>query len=397
MATDTTELRKDLAALRLDRPATTASFGRRRLLLGAGVVVVLAVVAMMRMRSGTAPRVEAARVTTIAERSAGSALVPVLAGSGYVVSAERYVAIGVRVPGRIERYFVEEGDRVAANDPLVEIDQREYQAAVAKAEANLVHARADATLKSKQLARARALARTGVISRDELDVRTADAATSAAAIQQAEADLQSARVALEYTVLRAPTSGVILAKLKEVGEIAVPGGFSGSGDLIRIANLTDLRGQVDITEGEIAKIRMQQRAEVLPDAYPDKKYAAKVVKLYPQVDRQKGTLRVEVQIEQPDEFLWPDMSARITFFEAATAAGGKVVLVPRSAVHRDGENAYVWRIDDGKAARIAITLGRDYGEQVQATSGLDGTETVVAGDAAAVVDGRAVTIADGAK
>src|ERR1041385_3593320 len=57
-----------------------------------------------------------------------------------------------------------------------------------------------------------------------------------------------------------------------------------------------------------------------------------VVKLSPQVDRQKGTLRVEVQIEKPDEQLWPDMSARITFLERAPAAEGRAVLIPRSAV-----------------------------------------------------------------
>src|SRR5204862_246577 len=82
---------------------------------------------------------------------------------------------------------------------------------------------------------------------------------------------------------RAPRRGVILAKLKEVGEIAVPGGFAGSGDLIRMANLHDLRGQVDVTESELAKVHMGQRAELVPDAYPDRRYRAHVVKLYPQV------------------------------------------------------------------------------------------------------------------
>src|SRR6185369_3046768 len=175
----------------------------------------------------------------------------------------------------------------------------------------------------------------------------ADAHAADAAVRQAQAELDSAKVNLEYTTLRAPRNGVILAKLKEVGEIAVPGGFSGSGDLIRMANLEDLRGQVDITESELAKIRMQQRAEVVPDAYPDRKYAAHVVKLYPQVDRQKGTLRVEVQIEKPDDFLWPDMSARITFTEPLPVADGRAgVLVPRTAVRGEASAPFVWTVVD---------------------------------------------------
>ena len=61
---------------------------------------------------------------------------------------------------------------------------------------------------------------------------------------------------------------MILAKLKEVGEIAVPGGFAGSGDLIRMANLDDMRAEVDVNEADLARVRLGQPAEVVPDAYP---------------------------------------------------------------------------------------------------------------------------------
>ncbi|HJQ85108.1 MAG TPA: efflux RND transporter periplasmic adaptor subunit, partial [Candidatus Binatia bacterium] len=230
----------------------------------------------------------------------------------------------------------------------------------------------------------------------ELDVRAAEAATADAAIGQAEAELAAARVALEYTTLRAPRRGVILAKLKEVGEIAVPGGFAGSGDLIRMANLDDLRGQLDVTESELAKIRLGQRAELVPDAYPDRHYAAHVVKLYPQVDRQKGTLRVEVQIEKPDDFLWPDMSARISFVEPVPAAEGRPsVLVPRAAVRGDGSAPFVWLVGDGRVRRVDVVVGRDFGDRVQITRGLDGGETVVVGAPSDLRDGQAVKIAGG--
>src|SRR4029077_17092356 len=288
---------------------------------------------------------------------------PVLSGAGYVVSADRYISIGTRVSGRIDRYLVEEGSRVTAGDPLVQLDAREYSAAVDRAQANLRLAQAEAALAKVKRDRAGSLRREGglspgggerrrgVMSQEEIDVRRAEADTAAARVGTAQAELQQARVALEYTTLHAPRSGVILAKLKEVGEIAVPGGFSGSGDLVRMANLEDLRGQVDITESELAKVRMGQRAQVAPDAYPDHKYPAHVVKLYPQVDRQKGTLRVEVQIETPDEFLWPDMSARITFLDEAEAPIGATtaILVPRSAIRSDDAGTFVWVVRDARA------------------------------------------------
>jgi RND family efflux transporter MFP subunit len=314
-----------------------------------------------------------------------------------VVSADRYVAIGVRVAGRIDRYFVEEGDRVEPGQALVQLDPRDYEAAVKRAEAMLAVARANAALKERQLTRARSLAGSGVISREELDLRVAEANATAASVQQAEAELAVARVSLDYTTLRAPRRGVILAKFKEVGEIAVPGGFSGSGDLIRMANLEDLRGQVDITESDLAKVHLGQRAAVIPDAYPDRRYRAVVAKLYPQVDRQKGTLRVEVRIEEPDDALWPDMSVRITFLEALDATPGhSTVLVPRRAVHGDGAEPFAWVVVGERVRHTPLTLGRDFGDQVQVTAGLTGNETVVVGEREALHDGQAVVVTGGA-
>ncbi len=341
-----------------------------------------------------AAAVETARVTTLAGTGGAPAQVPILSGAGYVVSADRYISIGVRVAGRIDRYVVEEGDRVKAGDPLVELDAREYRAALDRAEANLEVARASSVLADANLRRTQPLHRQGVLSKEELDLKAAESQTARARVSQAEAELQQARVALDYTVLRAPRNGVILAKLKEVGEIAVPGGFSGSGDLIRMANLDDLRGQVDVTESELSKVHLGQRAEVVPDAHPDRRYAAHVVKLYPQVDRQKGTLRVEVQIEQPDDRLWPDMSARITFLEPAAAGSGEsAVLIPRGAVRKDDQGAFAWVVADDHVRRTPLGVGNEFGDEIQVTSGLAGGEAVVVGEPPPLRDGQPVTTA----
>jgi RND family efflux transporter MFP subunit len=386
-------LRENLQALRLERRDGARQPSRRRWIVVAILVAVGALVVFGSILRGGAPvPVETARAAPVTAEAGKPAAVAVLSGSGYVVSADRYISIGVRVPGRIDRYFVEEGAHVKAGDALVELDARDYKATVARLEATLASAKAQAVLKTKQHSRARTLAGSKVMSRDELDIREADSHAADAAVKQAEAELETARVNLEYTTLRAPRGGVILAKLKEVGEIAVPGGFSGSGDLIRMANLDDLRGQVDITESELAKVRMNQRADVTPDAYPDHKYPAHVVKLYPQVDRQKGTLRVEVQIETPDEFLWPDMSARITFLDEAETPSGTTtaILVPQSAIRSDDAGTFVWVVRDARAQRVGIATGKDFGEQIQVTSGLTGDETVVVGTPPPLKDGQAV-------
>jgi RND family efflux transporter MFP subunit len=389
MASTPENIREHLSALRIAREAAPARSRRwMRWVAVAAVLLVGGVLAGRRIAAGRVPTIEAAPVTVSSGGSAGG--MPVLSGAGYVVSADRYISIGVRVGGRIDRYLVEEGDHVKQGDPLVQIDDREYRAAVARAEANVKLAKAEANLARQKRERAESL-RIGVISREEVDIRRAEADTAAARVGTAEAELIQARVALEYTTLRAPRSGVILAKYKEVGEIATPGGFSGSGDLIRMANLDDLRGQLDVTEGELAKIRIGQHAEVVPDAYPDRRYPAHVVKLYPQVDKQKGTLRVEVQIEHPDDQLWPDMSARITFLEPmAGAPGAQGILIPRSAVRSSPQGPYAWVIHDGQVRRTPITTGPTFADQVQITAGLTGGERVVIGEAPPLEDGQPV-------
>jgi HlyD family secretion protein len=380
-AHDDDALRADLASLRIERGAApTRKPARRRWPLLVGLALAAAAAAWA--FSGRPAQVKVASATLSTPAQSGPA--PVLSGSGYVVTGDRYVSIGVRVPGRIDHYFVEEGQSVLKGDSLVQIDDRDYRAAVARAEANLDLARANVALAEADLARGTKLLAGGVISKQEFDVFRNKAEVARATAAQAAAALSEAKVNLEYTTLRAPTDGVVLAKLKEVGEIAVPGGFAGSGDLIRLANLTDMRAEVDVNEADLSRVHIGQPAEVTPDAYPDARYAAAVVKLYPQVDRQKGTLKIEVHIPKPDARLLPDMSARITFLSAPPPPGQAevpVVLAPAAALRRDERgDSFVWVVSDGRVRRAHVDTAGNLGERVRVASGLTGGESVVLGD-----------------
>jgi RND family efflux transporter MFP subunit len=322
---------------------------------------------------------------------------PVLSGSGYIVTGEKYISIGVRVAGRIDAYLVDEAERVVAGQPLVRLDSRDYQATLTRAEAALRVARANLRLREKELGRLRELRARDVASEAELDVKQNEVEVTRAQIAQLAAEIELAKVNLDYTVLRAPTDGVILAKLKEVGEIAVPGGFAGSGDLIRMANLEDVRAEVDVNEADLSRVRLGQRAEVVPDAYPDHRYAARVVKLYPQVNRQKGTLKVEVRLDAPDERILPDMSVRLSFLgepaPAAAEAGAALVLAPKSALRSDAAGPFVWVVREGRARRQAVTTSGETAAGAIVGSGLLGGEALVSGDAPELTDGARVEIA----
>jgi HlyD family secretion protein len=390
------KLREDLAALRIERGRPPPEQPRRRLVLtAAGGILAIVAAGLAAWRLLDSPT--AVRVAYAARSEPGSAGAsgPVLSGSGYVVTGEKYISIGVRVPGRIDEYFVDESDRVTQGQPLIRLDDRDYRAALARSEAALRVAEASVELRRKQLERTLTLRREDVASQAEFDVKENELRVAEAQVAQSRAELQQSRVNLDYTVLRAPSDGVILAKLKEVGEMAVPGGFAGSGDLIRMANLEDLRAEVDVNESDLSRVQQGQPALVVPDAFPDRRYEARVVKLYPQVNRQKGTLKVEVGILEPDELLRPDMSVRIHFLAEAKPAqeGQAIVLAPRAALREEDGAAFVWVVTGGRLRRQGVRTGAEMGDRVVVAEGLLGGEALVVGEATSLDEGRAVEVA----
>jgi RND family efflux transporter MFP subunit len=264
---------------------------------------------------------------------------------------------------------------------MVELDATPFRAAVDQARATLGAARAQRDLSDAELERARRLIEQGAISQDAYDRRTSEARVARARVDEAAAALERARADLGDTVIRAPTDGVVLETYKQPGEIAVPGGFSGSGDLLRLANLSVLHAQLDVNESDLPSVRLDQQAEVVPDAYPGVRYAARVVELAPQIDRQKGTREVEVVVLEPDDRLLPDMSVRVVFFRrlSGTDTGA---LIPRAALRRDdGGRAFVWIARDGRAERVGVEVGETFDDLVVVGEGLVGGEEAIVGEA----------------
>jgi RND family efflux transporter MFP subunit len=393
-------LREELAALRLppeakDGSAESAARARRGVRRGlvAALLLALAAGAAWRLLWPSVLRVEVA--TAVPFDEAAGQPVPVLSGTGYLVPAQPFVAIGSRIAGRIERYRVEEGDRVGQGDALVELDAAPYQAVVDQLRSSLESARARLDLAESELARAARLFEDRVTSREELDRRESEVRVARAQVDELEASLSRARIDLADTVIRAPTDGVVLETFKQPGEIAVPGGFAGSGDLLRLANLAEIRAELDVNEVDLPRVRLDQDAEVVPDAFPDARYAARVVKLAPQIDRQKGTRKVEVRVLEPDERLLPDMSVRVTFLaelERGVAANAGGAVIPRAALRRSADGrADVWVVVDGRARRTPVEVGDTLGERVVVRAGLRGGEQVLVG-AAPERDGQRVEV-----
>ena len=85
--------------------------------------------------------------------------------------------------------------------------------------------------------------------------------------------------------------------------------------MIALADPKDLQVEIDLNEADLAKVKLNQKCRVSPEAYPDKVYAGHVAEIAPEANRQKGTLQIKVQIREPDKFLTPELTARVDFLK----------------------------------------------------------------------------------
>jgi RND family efflux transporter MFP subunit len=308
---------------------------------------------------------------------------PLLTGSGYVVTRDKYITIGTKILGQIIEEPIEEGRHVNKGDLLARIDDRDYQAQLRQAFADRDLAAANLKLARAKLERQRELFRQHVISQDQLDVSENASLVAQANLNHAEAEISYARFNVEQCEITSPINGVVLKKYRELGDTINYGGDieagGGTTDIVQLADTGDMRVEADISENDIAKVVMGMPAIAVLDAYPERNFDARVAKIYPEADRQKGTLKVEVKILKPDlAIVRPEMSAKITFMAAAAGSSQQpIVMIPKNTAVKNGRETFVWTISDGVARQVPILIGRELETGLEVKSGLAGGETII--------------------
>ncbi|RQV10099.1 efflux RND transporter periplasmic adaptor subunit [Burkholderia cenocepacia] len=332
-----------------------------------------------------------------------------LNATGYVVP-QRKAAVASKGQGRVEWLGVLEGTRVKKDEIIARLESNDVQASLAQARAQVQVSRANlgvaqAELKDAEIAlrRTSALAPKGAVPAAQLDIDTARVNkaratldSDQAAIVSAEANAQAAQVAVDQTVIRAPFDGIVLAKHANVGDNITP--FSSASDskgaVVTIADMETLEVEADVAESNIAKIRAEQPCEIQLDALPDLRFAGRVSRIVPTVDRSKATVLVKVRFVDRDERVLPDMSAKIAFLSKPASAQDRqpVTAVQASAVvERDGRPV-VFVVKDDAVHAVAVTKGARIGELV-AVRGVTPGDTVVLAPGAKLKDGANVTVA----
>src|SRR5579875_2708849 len=367
----------ELKNLRIDRTSRRARESKPvvQLLALAVILVALAVAAVFAYQKFNAPvSVHTVQVQSPMNASAAGEQ-NVLTATGYIVAAHK-IEVASKVNGRVAWIGVDKGDKVKAGQMLVRLEDDEYRAQVQqeqgqlanleaklaedehgsrpqeidKARADVDQAKADLADSKATVDRTRQLVEQGVLSKQSLDDAqakyNADQAKVASLqhtldlavlgprkeeIDQVRGQIEQARGALAYaqnqldnTVIKAPVTGTILDRNVEKGEFITTGfvGDKGAkGYIVTMADLNDLQVELDISQNDFPKLGPRQKGIVSTDAYPDRRYLGYVEQVAPEADRAKATVQVKVRVENPDQYLRPDMNATVNFINDKKSEG----------------------------------------------------------------------------
>lgn len=190
---------------------------------------------------------------------------------------------------------------------------------------------------------------------------------------------------LEDTIIRAPFSGVVVAKNAQPGEMISPvsagGGFTRTG-IGTIVDMDSLEIEIDVNEAYINRVRPGQKIVATLDAYPDWQIPCHVIAIIPTADRQRATVEVRVGFDELDARILPDMGVKVAFQQEtgpdATPTSARAgVLIPQSAIIESGGRQYVWMMMEGVAERRAVATAGERGKQILVTSGIAPGDRVI--------------------
>jgi RND family efflux transporter MFP subunit len=361
------------------------------------------------------PRATLISVATAEPASAEASIArgSILDASGYVVP-RRQATVSSKITGKVVEVLIEEGQRVEENEIVAYLDDTNFRADVARAEAQLAHA--EATLYAAEVAfinaqptfeRVEKQFDRDVVSAQELD--SARAAFDAArtnvdvadhAVAVSEAALAVAERDLEDTIVRAPFAGVVTVKAAQEGEMVSPvsagGGFTRTG-IGTIVDMESLEVEVDVSENFINRVRPNQDVIVTLNAYPDWAISAHVIAIIPTADRARATVRVRVALEERDARVLPQMGVRVAFLphdgpDIATPSAQPAVVVPADAVQTSGETGVVFIVNDDTVERRAVRLGARIDSGQVVIAGLTAGQKLAVGDLSRLTDGGRVRI-----
>jgi len=287
-------------------------------------------------------------------RAAAAKVAPAILETGAVgtLRADEGVMIRPEIAGRIEQIRFKEGSRVARGEVLVRLDQGELAAVLASS-------KAQAGLEAQRMARAEDMHKKGFIAQQALDEQRANQ-------------------------MRAPFPGV--AGLRQVSE----GAYVAAGtDIARLEKIDQLKLDFRVPENFLAQIKAGQPVRIAVDAYPGGEFRGAIYAIEPAIDEQTRTVLARARVGNTDLKLRPGMFARVQLQLGVREAA---VWVPEQSIVPRGQDAFVFRVNAGKAELVRVDTGMRKVGEVEILKGIAGGDLVVTEGTQRIGPGSAVNV-----
>jgi multidrug efflux system membrane fusion protein len=329
----------------------------------------------------------------VSTTSAVKGPLPYIVVANGVVEPNRTVAVQSLVSGMITNVAIAEGDEVRQGQTILQIDARPFRAeldrvrgTLARDEAQLVRARGDST-------RFAALAKDGYITKQQLDQSFADVSALAATVDGDRATLQAAQLDLENTTIRAPIAG-------RTGQLAIQAGnlvrAQADPPLVTINELRPVLVRFNVPERDFAELRSRAglnkplTVTVRPNVGDSSRATTGTLTFVNNsVDAANGSVLLKARVENANRNLWPGEFVTVGLQLSVDA---DAITLPPEAVVTSASGTFVYVLEDGKAKRIAVKVGRQSGALIKIDSGLVGGERVIVEGQNRLSDGAKVEL-----
>jgi HlyD family secretion protein len=245
------------------------------------------------------------------------------------VSAVTTVDVGSQVSGTLKEIMVDYNSPVHKGQIVARLDSTFLAAAVAEAQANLERAEATKKQAERDVERVTDLATKNLAAQVDLDNAKTSLETAQASVRQMQAQLQRAKVNLDYSVITSPIDGVVISRSVDVGQ-TVAASLSAPTLFTIAQDLKDMQIETNIDEADIGKLEEGMNATFTVDSYPDLQFKGTIsqIRYAAKTDQSVVTYPVILKVKNPDLKLRPGMTANVT---VVTARRDDALRLPASA------------------------------------------------------------------
>jgi RND family efflux transporter MFP subunit len=300
--------------------------------------------------------------------------------------------IYARTNGYLKRWYVDIGSRVKEGQLLAEIDTPEVTQQLRQARADLGTAQANLNLSKITADRFQGLLKTDSVSKQESDNAAGDYEAKQANVQSAQANVKRLEELQSFQRIYAPFSGVITARNTDVGALINSGSSSGNGnELFHITQPDKLRVYVSVPQIYSQAAKAGITADLTLAEFPGRRFQGKLVRTANAIDPISRTLLVEIAVDNPTGQLFTGSYAEVHFKLPTPTTS---LILPVNTLLFRSEGLRVATVGQGQKVELKqITIGHDFGSEVEVVAGLNGKEDVIVNPPDSLVEGEAVRIA----